>query len=1169
MNKGFRFLPAGPAWRHAWREALDFARTQEDGDVLVTGTRVGAGGEAWIRERLFEKNPLLLGQKILPWRDFVKGLARAEAVARGEGFREFNEASRRAYLRKLLSQLSESKVFHHLQDLWPEEKFFSSLLRTVGELRLAGLARAPELERAQAALRSGDSVYRETYEDLWRLLFAWDRLLPTLGQSRHDEASLLSLAAESREAPRRIFLLGFGEAALLEVELLQALARRSELILAVDATGERMEAVKKGGDPGDAPGLLLLRALLTGWGGAVEFLPSVASDPAQKPVPLLLAHTPVMEARAAGALLRVAREEGGPGRWRVILPRGLWASPQTEEAFLEQLGSAFSPSRRSALETGPGRWILQALRIGPSGHSLDAVSDFARLLGLTRSKKFSAIPTLAMKAGIRRGAREWEEKLGGGELGSEFLALLTRVTKVFPLNAAPAEYEEAFRRFVEICGIARFAWDVPDASREREAHAVLASFLRNAAMLAASSDLRMEFSAWVREMELLLGLGRVDGEGDAPEWLSFHEPGEWLPPDDSATLFLGMNSGVEPALDFTFYLEEEARRRLQGWLLRSRSGDEESFHRWCRELLASEGRLFFSRATHNLRGGEERAAWVLDALPVFPAPWPDVPLPAPQDPCRPTEDFHPGPKEGMKYSATLVSGARQCLFKAWVNLVMKVKDGSAAPELDVPAPSEGMLLHHSLRIFYETKNGRSLRDLPARRKALEESVREAASGLRLDYYMGSPQLLELQVQGMFRRLSHFVENDLARLEEFPALSETLCERAVEGSLAPGLPYEGRVDRVDRDPRRQRFVIHDYKMGSTPSTREVKELKDLQLFFYLDAWEAADPGWSAAGATYINLRSLERNQGLVEKEENENYFGFSGRTGALVPTEEFRRLRAAAREEILRLSREIQSGNFPVKPIDPDDCASCGVRAACRIREMAMPPPSPQTGWAAAREEILGILNTSSSKVPEKRPPPSFSPEQSAALSREEGFVFVEASAGTGKTTVIVERFLLALRRISTSHELEPALAVERIRAISFTEMSARELQERVSRAILPEFGAAAAARAVGHITTIHGFCRAVLQEFPLEAGVHPSFTVLDEIQSAEVKRRVIEAFFLEPTEEESALIRAVMEEFSRPAAEKAILDWLARRPLLEADVDLLLAGGRDGFLLPTAAADVA
>ena len=115
------------------------------------------------------------------------------------------------------------------------------------------------------------------------------------------------------------------------------------------------------------------------------------------------------------------------------------------------------------------------------------------------------------------------------------------------------------------------------------------------------------------------------------------------------------------------------------------------------------------------------------------------------------------------------------------------------------------------------------------------------------------------------------------------------------------------------------------------------------------------------------------------------------------------------------------------------------------------------------------------------------PEQQAAID-EAGVVFVSAGAGTGKTTVLVERFVRAVT--------ERGLSLESVLVITYTERAAGELRARIRERLL-EIDRPDLARDIDRawISTIHGFCNRLLKSHPFEAGLDPGFRVLDESQS--------------------------------------------------------------------------
>ena len=116
---------------------------------------------------------------------------------------------------------------------------------------------------------------------------------------------------------------------------------------------------------------------------------------------------------------------------------------------------------------------------------------------------------------------------------------------------------------------------------------------------------------------------------------------------------------------------------------------------------------------------------------------------------------------------------------------------------------------------------------------------------------------------------------------------------------------------------------------------------------------------------------------------------------------------------------------------------------------------------------------------------AFTAEQSEAIRRRDGSLLLEANAGSGKTSVLVERFVRSV--------LEDGVAPSRILAITFTERAAGELRARVRQRFV-ELGRRDAARETeaAWVSTIHGFCARLLRAHAITAGLDPSFTVLDE-----------------------------------------------------------------------------
>ena len=108
-------------------------------------------------------------------------------------------------------------------------------------------------------------------------------------------------------------------------------------------------------------------------------------------------------------------------------------------------------------------------------------------------------------------------------------------------------------------------------------------------------------------------------------------------------------------------------------------------------------------------------------------------------------------------------------------------------------------------------------------------------------------------------------------------------------------------------------------------------------------------------------------------------------------------------------------------------------------------------------------------------------------------LFLEAGAGSGKTSCLIDRFVALV---------ESGVAADHIAAITFTEKAAGELVDRIrgelerrAREGSTSCGDALAVLDRAAIGTLHSFARRILTEHAIEAGLPPRITVIDEIAS--------------------------------------------------------------------------
>jgi ATP-dependent exoDNAse (exonuclease V) beta subunit len=159
-----------------------------------------------------------------------------------------------------------------------------------------------------------------------------------------------------------------------------------------------------------------------------------------------------------------------------------------------------------------------------------------------------------------------------------------------------------------------------------------------------------------------------------------------------------------------------------------------------------------------------------------------------------------------------------------------------------------------------------------------------------------------------------------------------------------------------------------------------------------------------------------------------------------------------------------------------------------------------------------------SRAPRERSPApqSKAPADAEARRRIEqdlvATLFVEAAAGTGKTSALVARIVALLRTGSAT--------LDRVVAVTFTEKAAGEMKLRLREEIeqarsapeTPESERRRLDRALeqlelARITTIHAFCGDLVRERPVEAGVDPLFAVAAEDESERLLGRAFESWF--------------------------------------------------------------
>jgi ATP-dependent exoDNAse (exonuclease V) beta subunit len=142
------------------------------------------------------------------------------------------------------------------------------------------------------------------------------------------------------------------------------------------------------------------------------------------------------------------------------------------------------------------------------------------------------------------------------------------------------------------------------------------------------------------------------------------------------------------------------------------------------------------------------------------------------------------------------------------------------------------------------------------------------------------------------------------------------------------------------------------------------------------------------------------------------------------------------------------------------------------------------------------------------------PEQQAVVGSTDPRIIVRASAGSGKTTVLVARYL--------RHVTEDGMSPADVWTVTFTRKAAAEMKRRIV-AELDGLGLGAAAQQAetGPIQTIHSACERILRENSLAAGLDPEFEIIEGHERSSMAREALRksvADLIERSPEASRLV---------------------------------------------------
>ena len=133
--------------------------------------------------------------------------------------------------------------------------------------------------------------------------------------------------------------------------------------------------------------------------------------------------------------------------------------------------------------------------------------------------------------------------------------------------------------------------------------------------------------------------------------------------------------------------------------------------------------------------------------------------------------------------------------------------------------------------------------------------------------------------------------------------------------------------------------------------------------------------------------------------------------------------------------------------------------------------------------------------------------QEKAINHEGSSALVSASAGSGKTRVMIDRIIKLI--------LQKKAQVNEILAVTFTQLAAKQIKEKLSSALVKSiteenYGYIKEQLNLlrtANISTIHSFCSNVLRTYFYEAGLDANFSIIDEVEAEKLKNQSVNDLF--------------------------------------------------------------
>lgn len=167
---------------------------------------------------------------------------------------------------------------------------------------------------------------------------------------------------------------------------------------------------------------------------------------------------------------------------------------------------------------------------------------------------------------------------------------------------------------------------------------------------------------------------------------------------------------------------------------------------------------------------------------------------------------------------------------------------------------------------------------------------------------------------------------------------------------------------------------------------------------------------------------------------------------------------------------------------------------------------------------------------------TFTPSQQNVIDFRGKNMLVSASAGTGKTTVMIERIVSLV---------EQGADVSEIVVVTFTNLAAAEMKARLAAKLSekrnnPRIIEQLEKIDTASICTLHSFCSELLRNYFYVVDIDPSFTILDNVTVSTLRKNTLDDVYAEYFTQKDDVFRKVYKIFSTHRREENFKETLLR-----------------------------